>query len=126
MSMFSGPAAAPKPVVQAFWLSVANGVGGAIFAAVWPDLDERGTVFGVSVVIGALLIGLAWSALRGLRWGGYAAIAANAISVLLGIPGFFEGDTGFIIGAAISIVLSAATIYCLWLPEARAYWQRSA
>ena len=113
----------PTAVVWAAALSVINGVGGFIFSAAWPDVDERATTVVVSGIVAAIMIAVAWWLLGGARWGAIATVAVNAFVILLGVPAYFS-DVGaaVIIGATISIVLSALTIWFLFTPAAREFW----
>lgn len=104
--------------------AVINAVGGMLFTVVAPDLEDRGTVIGVSIVLGVLMIGAALWLCRGSRWGGIATIAVNVFNVLLTIPAFFEADAAVMVGGAVSLVLSVATAAFVLHPESRAFWQR--
>ena len=112
----------PTAVVWAFALSIINGVGGVIFTAAWPDLEDRSTVLPVSIVIAALLIAAAWFLYNGNRWGAFATLVLNAFNILLAIPGYFDSDVGFIVGGTITIILSALTLALVLSPGARAFW----
>lgn len=117
----------PAAVILAVACSVVNGVGGAIFSATWPDVDERATTVTVSIVVATILIGAAWWLLGGSRWGAIATLAVNAFSVLLAVPAYFTGqNAAFIVGATISLVLSVLTIWFVLTPSARAYWGQRA
>lgn len=120
-----GAEAKPKPVLYALVLSVINGLGGLLFCAIWPDLDDRGTVIVGSLIFAVLMIGFAAWMWAGSRWGGWGTIAVNVISILASIPAYFAGDAGLEIGGTISLVLSALTIWFVWTPEARAFWRGS-
>ncbi len=114
----------PAAVTGALVLSIINGVGGVIFTAAWPGIEDRGTVLPVSIVIGALLIAAAWLLSTGNRWGAIATLILNGLNVLLAIPGYFDANVGFMIGGTITIVLSVLTIGLVLSSEARAYWMR--
>jgi hypothetical protein len=124
MMMGTSGAVMPRPVVFAVVLTLINAVGGVLFTAFWPDLTDRSTVVGVSIVFGVVLIGFALWLRMGSRWGAIGTIVVNTLNILLGLPAFFESDAGFVIGASISIVLSALTIFFVLRPEARAFWQK--
>jgi hypothetical protein len=113
----------PPSVVWAAVLSVINGVGGFIFSAAWPDVDERATTVVVSGIVGAIMIGAAWWLLGGVRWGAFATLAVNGFNILLGVPAYFaDVRAAFIVGATISIVLSALIIAFVLSPAARSFW----
>ena len=115
----------PTAVVWAAVLSVINGAGGFIFSAAWPDVDERATTVIVSLVMATLMIGTAWWLLSAARWGAIGVVAVNAFNILLGVPAYFAGvEAGIIVGATISIVLSAVTIWFVFTPAAREFWGR--
>jgi hypothetical protein len=100
-------------------------VGGVIFSAAWPDLDDRGTVITVSTVAGLLMLAAAYFLWSGNRWGAIATIALNVLNILAGIPSFFDTSAdGFVVGAATSIVLSLAIIALVMMPVSRAFWSR--
>jgi hypothetical protein len=115
----------PSAVQWAVVIAVINAVGGAIFSAAWPDLDDRGTVITVSTVAGLLMLAAAYFLWNGNRWGAIATIALNVLNILAGIPAFFDTSTdGFVVGAATSIVLSLAIIALVMMPVSRAFWNR--
>jgi hypothetical protein len=104
-------------------LSVVNGLGAELYGAVAPNIDERATVVTVGAVITVIMIGTAWWLLGGSRWAAIAVIAVNAISILMGVPPFFDGSGGsFLFGDVVSLILSALTIACVLSPDARGYW----
>lgn len=117
----------PREVVWAVLLSVVNAVGGVIYTIAWPDLDDRGTVMTVSIVLAVLLLAASWFTWNGVRRGAIALLVVNAVNVLLTIPAFFADlDGASIAGAVVSLVLSAGAIAALWMAPARAYWDRKA
>ena len=101
-------------------LSVLNGVLGVVFAIAWPDLEERGTVIPVSIVLGSLIIGAVLWWRTGARWGRIAVIVVNSINILLAAPAFFtDQDGSFMLAAGVSVALSAAVIAFVLRPPAR-------
>jgi hypothetical protein len=103
-------------------LSVINGVGGVIFTAAWPDLEDRARALLVSIVIGTLLVTTAWFLSNGNRWGAIAALVLNALNILLAIPEYFDPQMAFIVGGTITVTLSALTLGLALSPGARAFW----
>jgi len=117
-------AARPREIDVAVVLAVINAVGGLLVAIAWPDIEDRGVFLVVSAVFSAILLVTAWFLWSGRRWGAIAAIAANALNILLAIPAFFASEPrSLAIGAAISIALSAGTIVLALMPAGRAYWK---
>ena len=118
---------APAPVRRAVILAAAHGVGGLVFAAMAPGLEDRGAVFGVGLVFGLLYAVAGWSTWTGSRGGAIALIALNAFNIVAWLPYFADSDpVSMVVGGVISIVLSAATIVLLFHPLARAFRNRPA
>ena len=116
---------APAPVRRAVILAAAHGVGGLVFAAIAPGLEDRGAVFGVGLVFGLLYVVAGWSTWTGSRGGAIALIALNAFNIVAWLPYFADSDpVSMVVGGVISIVLSAATIGLLFHPLARAFRNR--
>ncbi len=116
---------APAPVRRAVILAAAHGVGGLVFAAIAPGLEDRGAVFGVGLVFGLLYAVAGWSTWTGSRGGAIALIALNAFNIVAWLPYFADSDpVSMVVGGVISIVLSAATIGLLFHPLARAFRNR--
>jgi len=116
---------APAPVRRAVILAAAHGVGGLVFAAMAPGLEDRGAVFGVGLVFGLLYAVAGWSTWTGSRGGAIALIALNAFNIVAWLPYFADSDpVSMVVGGVISIVLSAATIGLLFHPLARAFRNR--
>jgi hypothetical protein len=116
----------PRYILWAVVATVVNAVVGVIFAVAWPDLEDRGTIVVVSIVIAALMVGFSLWLWRGSRWGAIGVLAINAFNILLGLPGYFTGEGDIMVGITISVVLSVAAIVLLLLPEGRAFWSRRA
>jgi len=115
----------PNFVTWAVYLIVLNAVGGMIFAAFMPDIDDRGTVLTVSVIAGALMLLTAWLAWNGNLWGTVGAIALQVLNILAALPWFIDMDDAAVgVGVVISIVLSLATIGLLLMRDSRTYWRR--
>ena len=113
----------PAFVQWAVILTVINAVGGVVFSALWPDLEDRGTVLSVSIVVAVLMLAAAYFLWNGKRWGGWAVIVLNVLNIISALPAYFVDDADdMVVGATISIALSLATLVLLWMPEARAYW----
>jgi hypothetical protein len=110
----------PQFILWATILIAVNAIGGVLFSTLWPDLDDRGTVVSVSIVIAAIMLVTAWFLWNGNRWGTIAAIVVQALNMLLALPGFSESD--MIAGVLITLLLSVATIVLVLLPESRAFW----
>jgi hypothetical protein len=115
----------PRPILYAVVLMVINAVGGPLFGALAPDVDDRGTVIVVRSVLGLIMLAVAAWLWMGSRWGAWASIAINVFNILLAIPAYFAADGVFMAGATISILLSLGTIWFIWTPEAKAFWKRA-
>ncbi len=113
----------PTFVKWAVVLIAINAVGGVVSTAFWPDIEDRATVLTVSSIISVVLLVTAWFVWNGNRWGTIAAIVANGLNALLAVPGYFNADPkSIVVGVSMTIVLSAATIALLAMPESRKYW----
>ena len=86
---------APRPVIWAAALTVFNAVVGFAVAAVWPDIDDRGTLIVVGGVLTLLMLGATLWLWRRAKWGGIAFIAINAVNALSALPALFAGDAAF-------------------------------
>lgn len=115
----------PRPVTWAAGLTVFNAVVGFLFGALWPDLDDRGTVLVVGGVLALLMLGASYLFWRATRWGGQAFIAINALNILLALPAPFQGEVAFAVGGIVSGLLSVAAIVLALRPEAKAHWRHA-
>ncbi|MBX7111546.1 MAG: hypothetical protein K1X87_06840 [Dehalococcoidia bacterium] len=113
---------APRPVIWAAALTVFNAVVGFAVAAVWPDIDDRGTLIVVGGVLTLLMLGATLWLWRRAKWGGIAFIAINAVNALSALPALFAGDAAFAVIGVISALLSVAAIVFVLRPEAKPYW----
>lgn len=122
--MAAGTAARPQAIQWAVIATAVNAIGGVLFAAFWPDLEDRGTILTVSIVLSLLMLGGAAWLWTGARWGAIATLANHGLNVLLTLPGYFQGDAEFIVGGSISLALSVIAIVLVLRPEARAFWRQ--
>ena len=117
--------ARPKSATWAAYLIIVNAVGGILFSAFMPDLEDRGTVLTVSLIAGALMLFTAWLVWNGSRWGTIGAIALQVLNVLAALPWFIDMDDAAVgVGVVVSIALSVAAISLLLMRDARAFWAR--
>lgn len=115
----------PQAISSILALNVVNAVLGVGYGAIWPDVDERGTVVVVSLLFAITTIATALVLLMGMRWAAIGNALFNALSALLAIPGFMQGNGAvFDVLNAVSVLICAVTIALIFSPAARSFWSQ--
>lgn len=112
----------PMEVVAAVLLTLIMAIAFVLIAAFWPDLEERITILTVSIILSVLMALAARWLWNGSRWGAFATLGLQAVSILLSIPAFFDDEAAIVVMNVVAVVASVLVIVAVLSPASRGFW----